>query len=318
MGQQSYSQSEDAPRLDRWIYLWRLGLMYLERILRRADFSYLAGDLSFYAETFAKRTGRDLRQARILELGFGQRPFRLILLQSLGYDVRGIDLDQPLYQADAKTLLTLFKSNGWFRAVKSAARTLIFDKVEYRALADYISKRHGKRLNLDLSTLIIGDLADPKAWTRAGTRFDLVYSEDVFEHIPRQLLPKVVSLIAASMSDNSVAIITPMIFTGISGGHDLDWYPHRVDMEDPSRTPAWGHLTGEAVLGDTYLNKLSRKEFREVFEAEFDIVHEQETRPDLGRQHLTVQRRSSLQAFNEDELFSNTVRFVLRKKKPAV
>jgi len=87
--------------------------------------------------------------------------------------------------------------------------------------------------------------------------------------------------------------------------------------EDPP-APAWGHLTGEAVLGDTHLNRLTRKEFRDLFMTEFDIVQEEETRPDLGRRHLTAERRQALQAFDEQELFSNTVRFVLRKKRTAV
>jgi len=124
--------------------------------------------------------------------------------------------------------------------------------------------------------------------------------------------------IAAALQLGIATVITPMIFTGISGGHDIDWYPHRVDVEDVSRTPAWGHLTGEAVPGDTHLNRLTRKEFRDLFMTEFDIVQEEETRPDLGRQHLTAERRQALQAFDEQELFSNTVRFVLRKKRTAV
>jgi len=194
----------------------------------------------------------------------------------------------------------------------------VFDRIEYRALADYLSRHHGKKLRFDPTALVTGDLSRLEPWRSAGATFDFVYSEDVFEHIPRDLLPNVVSLMARSMSDRSLAVITPMIFTGISGGHDIDWYPHRVDVEDVSRTPAWGHLTGEAFLGDTHLNRLTRKEFRDLFMTEFDIVQEEETRPDLGRRHLTAERRQALAAFDEQELFSNTVRFVLCKKRTAV
>ena len=318
MVQQSYSQSRDSSLFQRAAYAWRLGQMYLQRVSGPADFSGLWQDIEFYRSAYARETGGDFGQARILELGFGQRPFRLILLQSLGHDVRGIDLDRPLYRLDPGTVVSLFRSNGSFRALKSLFRALAFDRIEYRALDSYLSRHHGKGISFDPAALVTGDLSKPESWRSAGTGFDFIYSEDVFEHIPRDLLPGVVSLMAGSMSDRSVAVITPMIFTGISGGHDIDWYPHRVDEERASRTPAWGHLTGEAVLGDTHLNRLTRKEFRQLFAAEFDIVQEAETRPDLGRQHLTEERRQALRAFDEQELFSNTVRFVLRKKNTAV
>ena len=162
--------------------------------------------------------------------------------------------------------------------------------------------------------MFVGDLADVAVWRRVGDRFDFIYSEDVFEHIPRETLPLVVSLMADLISENGVAVITPMIFTGISGGHDLGWYPNLVDRNDISRGPAWGHLTGEAQIPDTFLNEMTRKDFRELFQLRFDILKEEQVLGDIGRRHLTVERQRALQAFGEDELFSNKVRFVLRKK----
>jgi hypothetical protein len=191
---------------------------------------------------------------------------------------------------------------------------VVFDQSEYKNLASFIFKQYGQQLSFDLNTMIVGDLADAEVWARAGTCIDFIYSEDVFEHIPREFLPQVVSLMADAMSDDAIAIITPMIFTGIAGGHDLDWYPHRVDLEDRARGPAWGHLTNETKPGDTFLNKMTRKEFRELFASRFDILWEETIRGDLGRQHLTEDRRRKLEAFDEEELFSNNVRFVLRKK----
>ena len=314
MVQQSYSQSKETAGFERWIYLWRVGLMYVGRLARPDDLGNLAADLKFYEQTYSRETGKDLQHARVVELGFGQRPLRLILLHSLGYNVRGIDLDQPLYRVNATTIVSLFKSNGAFRALKSLLRRLVFDRSEYRNLAGFIFRLYGKQLAFDPGVMVIGDLADAEVWARAGSRFDFIYSEDVFEHIPRESLPQVVSLMAEAMSDSAVAVITPMIFTGIAGGHDLDWYPHRVNLDDPSRGPAWGHLTNDTKPGDTFLNKMTRREFRELFASRFDILWEEPIRGDLGRQHLTEERRQQLKAFDEDELFSNNVRFVLRKK----
>src|SRR6185312_11873075 len=133
MVQQSYSQSKGAGLLQRAAYAWRLGLMYLERISGSADFSGLQADIDFYRAAYLRETGKDFGQARMLELGFGQRPFRLILLQSLGHEVRGIDLDRPLYRIDPPTVVSQFRSNGSFRAIKSLFRALVFDRIEYRA-----------------------------------------------------------------------------------------------------------------------------------------------------------------------------------------
>lgn len=312
--QQSYSQSEETAGFERWIYLWRVGLMYVGRLAKPDDLSNLAADLNFYQEAYNRETGEDLQRARLLELGFGQRPLRLILLHSLGYNIRGIDLDQPIYRINAAAIVSLFKSNGAFRTLKSLLRRMVFDRSEYRNLAEFIFRQYGKKLTFDSTTMVVGDLANAEVWARAGTCFDFIYSEDVFEHIPREFLPQVVALMADAMSDRAVAVITPMIFTGIAGGHDLDWYPHRVDLEDRSRGPAWGHLTNENKTGDTFLNKMTRSEFRELFASRFDILREQPIQGDLGRQHLTEERRQKLKAFDEDELFSNNVRFVLRKK----
>lgn len=288
--------------------------MYVSRLVQPEDLGGLALDLKFYEEAYGRQRGGELRNARILELGFGQRPLRLILMQSLGYDARGIDLDQPLYRLRAATVAELFRSNGPLRALKSLVRRTIFDGAEYRNLARFVDRRYGRKLKLDDDAMVIGDLADATAWKRAGERFDFIYSEDVFEHVPRYALSRVIALMAEAMEDGAIAVIAPMIFTGIAGGHDLDWYPHRVDREDRARGPAWGHLTGENSPGDTFLNRMTRREFRELFSSRFDILQEDAVRGDLGRQHLTDERRQKLASYDEYELFSNKVRFVLRKK----
>jgi hypothetical protein len=314
MARQSYSQSGEASGAARWVYLWQLGLLYLQRVLRPADFSGLDADLASYEQLYTAATGRRLLDAKVLELGFGQRPFRLMLLQSLGCEARGIDLDQPLYRISAGAVAHLFGSNGLRRAAKSLIRSAVFDRIEYRRLAAHIRRRHGHPLRFDASAMIVGDLVDPAAWRSAGAAFDFIYSEDVFEHIPRDALPQVLALLSDALGENAIAVISPMIFTGISGGHDIDWYPHRVDGTDTARPPAWGHLTGEAAPGDTYLNRMTRGEFRALFGERFEILSEQPLMPELGRRHLTDERRRKLAAFDEDELFSNKVRFVLRNK----
>lgn len=314
MSRHSYSQDQEISPFRRGIYTVRLASMYIDRVLKPGGFENIEADVEFYEDVYQRETGQSLRNARLLELGFGQRPFRLMLLRALACDVRGIDLDHPLYRLNAGAILSMLRNNGAFRAAKSLIRRVAFDSFEYRALARFVRDRHGRDLTFDDSALIVGDLSDKATWTRAGTAFDFIYSEDVFEHIPRESVPKVVTEMAEAMSPNAIAVITPMIFTGISGGHDIEWYPHRVASYAGSRGPAWGHLTGETPPGDTFLNRMTRKEFRDLFSERFDILQEQAVRGELGRQYLTDKRRQELKAFDEDELFSNNVRFVLRKK----
>jgi hypothetical protein len=311
----SNSELKGLTAQERLIYLWRVSLLYVERRGNPAEFDYLGSDFECYRDVFETQTGQHLRNARIFELGFGQRPFRLMLLQSLGYDARGVDLDHPLYQLNFRNVASVFRSNGPLRTAKSVLRRVVFDGAEYKTFENFIARRFGRPFSFDPSRLFTGNASDPAVWSRAGGPFDFVYSEDVFEHIPREQLPSVAAAMAGSLTENGLAVIKPMIFTGISGGHDLGWYPHQVERDDIARGPAWGHLTGETRPADTFLNKLSLRDFRELFQTRFEIVREERTLGDLGRRHLTAQRRSALSKFSEEELFSNTVRFVLRKKK---
>jgi hypothetical protein len=255
-----------------------------------------------------------LTQARILEIGFGQRPFRLMALDRLGHDVVGVDLDEPIYNLRLGNIARVAKRNGPIRAFKSLARRLIFDNHEYRGLRSSFALAPSKSDKLDPSRLKTGDVSDPKTWAKLPGPFDFVYSSDVFEHIPPDHLRTALGLMAKAMSERSVAVLTPMVFTGIAGGHDLDWYPYRANEPLGERTPPWGHLTGESKAADTYVNKLSRKDFRAMLAEVFEIVEERGLDPDLGRRHLTPERRAALKDYDEDELFSNRVFFVVRKK----
>jgi hypothetical protein len=105
-----------------------------------------------------------------------------------------------------------------------------------------------------------------------------------------------------------------MVFTGISGGHDLDWYLHRVPDSLSGRTPPWGHLINESRPADTFLNKLKRSDYRRIFGTYFDILEEADLYDRLGEVYLTKERREKLAEYSDEDLFSNQVRFVLRKR----
>jgi len=66
--QQSYSQSKETAGFERWIYLWRVGLMYVGRLAKPDDLSNLAADMNFYQATYNRETGEDLQHARLSDL----------------------------------------------------------------------------------------------------------------------------------------------------------------------------------------------------------------------------------------------------------
>lgn len=313
--QKSNSQFDKISIGQRLAYLFGLLSMHIGRLRSVNSFDWLRDEIAFLDVALRDFSGKNLKETRVLELGFGQRPFRLFAIQSIGCNAAGIDLDTPLYRPNISQAWALVRQNGLVRGAKSILRHIVFDGHEYRCL-DIFLRSYNTHLRPQLSRLIVGDLSDEKNWTRAGDRFDLIYSFDVFEHIPKDVIPSVLRNMLNHMGDDSIAVIAPLIFTGICGGHDLGWYPHIVDEAGIKRGPAWGHLTGETPPVDTFLNKITLAEFREIFSYYFDILAEHSEYGDLGRQHLTAERRAKIpEMFDESELFSNRITFVLRKKR---
>jgi Methyltransferase domain len=315
MGAKSNSQSGQTSFFDRVVYSGQILGLHGLRMLNPPSFDDIADETTNYRQIYETFTSKRFDDARVLEIGFGQRPYRLVTLHTLGVNVAGVDLDQPLYRLTPSTVRKVLHRNGTVRTAKTLVRRMIFDGTEYRALARMLRRRFGRKMEfLKESQLVVGDIGDLATWTRLKGPFDFMYSEDVFEHVPAEAIPQALRMIHDALDDRGVVVIAPMIFTGISGGHDVGWYCGWVESSTVQRGPAWGHLTGENKPGDTFLNKLRRADYRRLFSEFFVIEREDVLMPDLGRQFLTDERRSSLAEYSEDELFSNKVRFVLRKK----
>lgn len=303
--------------IQRASYLFKILMMHIDRLSSTSNFRSIRDDVSFYQYALERYAGKQLTSATVLEIGYGQRPFRMIALYWIGVDIFGIDLDEPIYELNATRILRLLKSNSLMRSAKSIVRRLVFDASEYRKLAATLQSVYGSGRPFDAKRLLSGDAAESKTWTALPDHIDMVISEDVFEHIPAQSIPAVLRTIASKMSEESIAVIAPAIFTGITGGHDTDWYPHRVADPLDGRTVPWGHLTGEAGPADTFLNKLSRSDYRSMFERDFIILEEHDLSPRLGEQYLTSSLRNKLADYTDEDLFSNKIRFVLRRRPVA-
>ncbi|MBI1182606.1 MAG: methyltransferase domain-containing protein [Alphaproteobacteria bacterium] len=261
-------------------------------------FSRELRDVAEYEETFRHYTGRSIRGARILDLGCGNRPIRLLMMQAMGWDVVGLDVQVPLLSLSA--LPEVVRRNGPLRAFKSLARYFLSARRELAALR----ARHP----WSAVPLVTADIADPLSWDAVGS-IDLVVSEDVFEHLSD--VETAVEMMASALSVTGLALIRPNIFTGITGGHVLEWdYP----LDRTGSLEPWDHLRRGRGRPNTYLNRLSRADFRAAFARWFDIVEERVLFPELGREYMTPELREEVSHWSDEELFSNRVLFVLRRK----
>jgi SAM-dependent methyltransferase len=268
-------------------------------------------EIQEYDDLLRQYTGLALSEAVVFEIGFGARPHRQIAMQSLGIDVRGVDAEAPATSSRPSQFITMLRRNGIERAAKSVVRHLLFDRGEDQAL-DRALNRRGLVRKLDPARLLV---ADARLVELEPHSVDLVVSEDVFEHLQRDTLELVIEAMARWLRPTGLALIRPNVFTGITGGHLIEW-SRRAMLQPPAqrRSEPWEHLRQRRFPPNTYLNEVTRAEYRSLFSGHFDIIEERVTRPDLGRPYLDDRAREALAAWPDEELFSNQTLFVLRPR----
>lgn len=307
----SSSSLKGVPFCDKLREGIGLALMHLQA-RDKIDFSGLDASVQEYDSTLSRFGRSRLRESRVLEIGFGARPYRLVWLHNSGVPIWGVDLDKPLLRISHNSFLEIKRQNGVERALKSVVRYCISDAHQWHQVAAEVGRR-GRPFHIPEERLMVADAASPDFWTKAGY-FDFIYSEDVFEHIPREGLSALVGWMANALRPNGLALIRPMVFTGICGGHHLEWFPHTLELQVSRRTEPWEHLRKRRFPANTYLNRLTRRNYVDIFEKHFKILENEVMKPRLGEQFLTSQVRSDLCEYGDDELFSNSVRFVLEPK----
>ena len=273
------------------------------------DFNGLLRDLESYDRLLQGFAGRRLADCRVLEIGFGARPHRLYAMHASGVTIIGCDLDRPLLSIG--DFPAIVASNGIERAAKSLVRHFLFDYPEDRQLFRFLSQS-GNQFTPPRNALIVADASSEKFWQDHPGPYDLIFSEDVFEHIPGDALARLVSHAARALSPDGLLVTSPMIFTGLRGGHVAELYGYYGEGPIPNNIPPWDHLRTRKYASNTYLNELRRSQYRDLFRTYFEIVSEEEITPGVGRHLLTDALREELIDYDEDELFSNKVRFVLR------
>lgn len=280
---------------------------------RGLTFSWLDGYVREYNDALRAYGRPKLEASRVLEIGFGARPHRLVWLHNSDINVWGVDLDKPLLELSPKSVFDIVRRNGPERAIKSITRYCISDKHQWRTMASEIGAR-GRTFLMPKERLIVADAASGDFWAKVG-QMDFIYSEDVFEHIPGESLEILVEQMARALRPNGLALIRPMVFTGICGGHQLEWYPHTLDQHIERRTAPWEHLRQNRYPADTYLNRLTRQDYVDIFEKHFHILENKAMKPDRGESFITSAIRAELSRYSDEELFSNSVRFILEPKQ---
>jgi hypothetical protein len=274
------------------------------------DFSWLFDDIAEYDHLVRIYAKRSLADAKVLEIGYGARPYRLITLVSMGIDAEGVDAEVPVLRAPVRELAAMYRTNGLERLLKSLVRHTVFDHTKWRRFEAAL-RDHGVEPIIEPERFRVADAAR----IDSPPRYDLIISEDVFEHIPAGALRALVPRMAGWLRPGGVAAICPNVFTGITGGHALEWSPASFTWpHHRRRTEPWDHLREGRHQPNTYLNRLSRREYRELFSEHFDVVEETVALPDLGREYLTGRVAEELAGWADEELFSNQVRMVLRPK----
>jgi hypothetical protein len=307
----SASSSQPIPIRAKVGEAWQqFRLLWRERGPGRLfDFSRLERDFSEYTTIVREHAGFELgSRTTAFEIGCGQRPYRLLYFLARDIDAWGIDMDRVMHSL--QDLVAILQANGFERAVKTGLRYALFDRRERLALEPYLSNLAGRPFMWPRDRVIHGNATDLSMWPTRP--LDFILSEDVFEHIPRDQLPLVCKNCATRLSPRGIALIRPMIFTGIRGGHHVDWYSKHPGVSP--QCPPWDHLRGNHYPVNTYLNRLSLADFRQLFSEYFDIVAEWAREPDDGREFMTPELRHELKDYPDEELYSNQVAFVLRRR----
>jgi len=243
-----------------------------------------------------------LEEARVLEIGCGQRYAATLLFHSLGVHIVGIDYDVINTRTSWRGLRAAVSANGVERTIKSLVRRAFFDRRYYAFLA----RKLGQPLVFDGLQLRSMDAC---ALRFDGEVFDYALSNAAFEHIYD--VETAAAELARVLKSGGVAHVAIHLFPSLSGGHHLDW---AAPDESPStRVPPWDHLRADAYPSDAYLNQLRERDYLAAFAKYFSLVDTSSLYE--GRHLLTEGIRNELCDYSEDDLLKRTLILVATKSR---
>lgn len=303
--------SAAVPLADRARYYRDLFRMYRQGGAN-ADLDGLREDFERIDACVASLTGRKFAGLVAVEIGFGSKPYRIMYFNSRGVDAFGIDMDQPVLTASPAEFASIARKNGLLRAVKSFVRYFLFERSARRKFLDDI-RAAVPGFVFDTKRLVVGDAGLRETWNKIPAEPEVIYSMSVFEHIRAESLLWLLEFLRQYLPETALLYLVVSVYTGLTGSHLTEWFPHRLAEKD-KRSEPWEHLRRNRFQADTYLNKMTRRQYVSLFSQYFDVLEDKPVFPDLGREFLTEAVRRELASYDEYELLSNDVLFVLRPK----
>ena len=304
------SRSTSFPR--KVGYLVSLFRQYQIRATSNYGITSVRSCIEEYRALSKKYLGRDLRGCHVVEIGFGARPFRMAALAAIGAEVYGVDLERPLLKLSMARLKEIARTNGAERAVKSFFREICFGRGERKAFEQEFDRSFGSMISM--AKLYVANAADPEFWRDVGDHVDLIYSEDVIEHVSSEDIERMCHCISEHVGNGAILLLRPNMYSGIVGGHIPEWYHMNVDRSN-KRTRPWGHLSDGDQEPSVFLNKLSFEDYRKIFSKYFDVLDTNRSDFGLGRRFLTPETRRRIpEKWSDEDLLTNNVMFVLRNR----
>jgi hypothetical protein len=305
------TSSMASPLIAKIRYLFQLFRQYEARRMENYGIDRLEHNIEEYRSLSKRYLKSSLKGLKIMEIGYGARPFRACAMYAQGTETYGIDLERPLLSGGIRNLFEIAKNNGVERAIKSLMRRVLYDSEERKAF----EKAFGCSFEDSLKSIrfVVGDASDPNAWSLIPNDLDLIYSEDVFEHIPEAKLEGVLQCIKSHLHRDGLILIRPNIWTGITGGHFVEWYPTNANKKEKKRRPPWGHLMTGFGEPTVYLNKMPLKAYSELFSRHCETIEMRDDEYGLGADFLTDDILANIPTqISRDELLTNKPLFVMK------
>lgn len=101
--------------------------------------------------------------------------------------------------------------------MRSVLRYLLFDIPRWRRFAQELLRR-GYKLRIESHNFIAHDVT---TLDLGAGEFDVIFAEDVFEHISEQDLHIILAKLAQWLKPNGIWLIRPNVLTGVWGGLSL-------------------------------------------------------------------------------------------------
>jgi len=243
---------------------------------------------------------------RVLEIGCGMNYPHMVMFQSLGCDVTGIDLEVVPPAEGFSGYLKYSRKHGRKKALRAFIYHYLLDRKIHSDIRRRLG-RLGRKGPLDIRVMDAGKMQF------ADNTFDLIYSCATLEHV--QDLSAVLSEIKRVLKPDGLAVLGFHLFASRTGGHAFDRDERTGKRVEP---PPWDHLRDNLFPTRLYLNKLRESDFRKAFDDQrFEMIQwRRAPSPPEDEKLLTpeIERELAAKGYTRDELLTTGVTAYVRKR----